>query len=407
MNILVVTQYFYPERFRINDICVALASAGHKVTVVTGIPNYPEGEVFAGYEQSYKAPQEYNGVTVIRCNNRPRYRGVVNLVRNYLSFVRKASKVVTHLTDDFDAVFVYELSPITLAIPAIRYKKKYRKPMYLYCLDLWPESIRDAFGERILSTKHPFYKIIKYISSKIYQAADAIGVKSEAFETYLTEVCGVKKEKIRFLAEHAESLYLEIDPTPTDNGCFDFVFLGNIGRSQNCEIILKAIPLIQTDRPFQVHFVGDGSGLDKLQQQTVQMGLQQKVVFHGSFPLEQLAPFYQMADACLLTLSDETDISLTPPGKLYGYMAASRPVVAAAGGATKEALQKYDCGVCVAAGDAEGLARQMTQLIEDPAQAHQMGQNGRKHFLQNYTIDIYISNLEKQLDSLIHDGEIR
>ena len=144
MKILVVTQYYYPEQFRITDICEELVRRGHEVTVLTGLPNYPEGEIFPGYEAAYEKREIHNNVVILRCKLRPRYKGTINLALNYASFVIQATKVLKYLKPDFDAIYVYEVSPITLALPAIWYKHKHHIPIYFYCMDIWPECVRDA-----------------------------------------------------------------------------------------------------------------------------------------------------------------------------------------------------------------------------------------------------------------------
>lgn len=400
MKILVVSQYYYPEQFRITDICEALVNEGNQVTVIAGIPNYPEGEVFKGYEHSYKKVEIRNGVEVIRCNNRPRYRGAKNLLLNYISFVLKANRMVNKLDKEYDVVYVYEISPITMAIPAIRYKKKKNIPLYIYCMDLWPECMRDMLKGKLISVKNPVYLFAKKMSSYIYRQADKIGVKYEGFIEYLVDTCGVKRDRIDVLHEHAEAIYLEVSERPIENKCYDFVFLGNIGVAQKCNHILKAIKKMGTKKAYKVHFVGEGSALSDLKKETKELGLEDKVVFHGRFPLSEIKPFYELADCCLVTLSDSSAVGMTPPGKIYGYMAAGKPIIAAAGGPTKEMIEHYDCGQCVGTDDIDGLARIMRNAIENPDEMIEKGRNGRKEFMENFTLQAHISGLLNQLNDM-------
>ena len=403
MNILVVCQYYYPEQFRITDICENLQKNGNNVTVVAGIPNYPEGEIFPGYEESYKEPEIHNGVKIIRCNNRPRHKGIKNLALNYLTYVLEASKVLKKMKDSYDVVYVYQLSPITMAIPAIRFAKKRKIPLYLYCLDLWPESIRDSIGDNSMNEKSLIFKVVRAFSKKIYQSANLIGVKCEAFADYLIDVCSVKKENIKVLYEHAEDLYLSVPETPDDNGCFDFAFLGNIGSAQNCEIILKAMKRFETEKEYKVHFVGDGSALDDLKKLSEELELQDKVVFHGRCPISEVGKFYELADCCLLTLKEGNATSFTPPGKMYGYMAAARPIISSASNVVNFELEKIGCGIGTNSDDITSLANAMQYAIDNPAELLAMGIKGREYFKENYTIDKHLEGLEAHFKKICTD----
>ncbi len=398
MRILVVTQYYHPEQFRVNDICDELVKRGHEVTVLTGRPNYPDGEIYPGYEE-IKQKEEYHGVEIIRCKVRPRHKGSFNLLLNYLSFVRSTSKKIKKLDNRFDVIYVYQLSPVTSAIPALKLKKKYGIPIFLYCCDVWPDSVRDS-DDKPMSVHNPIYVVAKWISKYVYNRVDRIGVKCNQFTDYLHDVCGVDKNKCCLIYEHAESSYLSVPEEPVDNGCYDFMFLGNIGKSQHCEYIVKAAERIKTTKAFKVHFVGSGSALKDLQEYVSKKGLGDLVVFHGRHPVSEINTFYELADCCMLTLSAKTATGFTPPAKLVGYMAASRPIIGAAEGATKDIIQEADCGICVDSDDINGLANAMVYALVNQEEFLQKGKKGRKFFLNNFTLDNYIRNIEKNLFKL-------
>lgn len=401
MNILVVSQYYYPEQFRINDICEELVSRGHDVTVLTGLPNYPEGEIFAGYKKNYLKVDIHNGVRIIRCKTIPRHKGGIALLINYISYAIKASRRILKLKENFDVVYVYQLSPVTTIYPAIKYKKKKKIPIYVYCCDIWPESVRETSDGSILKTTHPLYISAKYLSKKLYTKSDMIGVKCTYFSDYLNETCGVEIDKIKLLYEHAEESYLSVSEKPSNNGCYDFMFLGNIGASQNCDYLVKAIKKIHTNKPFKLHFVGNGSSLESLKKYVIDNKLDEKVVFHGRHPVSEINSFYSFADCCMLSLSEKTAIGLTPPAKLVGYMAASRPIIAAAGGATKDIINEAKCGICVKSKDIDALASAMEYAIEHSYEFEKMGINGRCYFKNHFTIKKHIDELERQLIKLL------
>ena len=405
MNILVISHYYYPEQFRVTDICENLVQLGHRVTVITGIPNYPEGEIFEGYETSYKQPEIHNGVTIIRCNNKPRHKGAKALAINYLSYVFCANKVVSQLKDEFDLVFVYQMSPVTMAIPAIKYKKKHKIPMYLYCLDIWPESFRDTNGLKLMSKANPAYLLVKVLSRWIYRRADYIGVKCSEFTDYLVRTCGVKRERCKLLYEHAESNYLSVSEQAIDNNCIDFMFLGNLGHSSNCLNILRAIEQLKETDSYRVHFVGDGSEIENLKTYVTEHSLNDRVVFHGRVPQDEVIEFYNYADVCLLTLSNRSEIGLTPPAKLMGYMAASRPILGAINGASQRIIRDACCGFTTDYDDVDGLAKNMQRIIDNPEILNGLGENGRAYFLNHFTLEKHMLSLEKQLKDLIGENE--
>lgn len=400
MKILVISQYYYPEQFRINDICEELRKKGHDITVLSGIPNYPEGKIYSGYENRFR--ECHNGINIYRCNNRPRYSGTLNLMRNYISFVRCANKYISTMDDIYDCVFVYELSPITMAIPAVKYKKKYKKPVYLYCLDIWPESVRDLGNRKPMSLYNPIYLIAKGISKWILKNVDLIGVKCPEFIGYLKQVCDVPANKIVTLYEHAESVYLSVKETVEKNNCYNFMFLGNIGVSQICETIVEAASKIASTKEFKIHFVGDGSCIENLKQCVIDYKMEDRVRFWGRHPVSEITKFYEMADCCLLTLSDNSMSGLTLPGKLTSYMAAGKPVIAAASGASKEIIAEAQCGNCVKPYDIEALAKVMQDAMENVDIYTQYGRNGRLYFMEHFTIDMFIEKLTAQLEGLVN-----
>lgn len=399
MKILVVSQYYYPEQFRINDICAELVKKGHQVTVLTGRPNYPKGEIFLGYEDD-KQEERINGVNIIRCKCRPRHQGIVNLAKNYLSFITKGCNKILDLKSDYDLVFVYGISPITMGFPAIFYKLRHNVPIYYYCLDIWPEAVREISSDKILSKYHPVYIVAYLISRIVYSMVDCIGVKCTQFEDYLVKTCGVPRNKIKLLYEHAEDIYLKVNEHPKENGCYDFMFLGNIGSSQNCEFLVKAFKMINSKKQRKLHFVGDGSDLENLKNLVEKLGMNDTVVFHGRKSIEEINDYYNLADCCLLTLSNRTACGLTPPAKLTGYMAACRPVIAAAEGATKSIIKESECGICVGYKDLNALTRAMEYMLEHQKVSRYMGLRGRTYFKKFFLLDIFIKELLSQFKEI-------
>lgn len=401
MKILVVSQYYYPEQFRITDICEELVKRGNEVTVVTGLPNYPEGEIYAGYEKSYEKEQIINNVRIVRCKLRPRHKGTLNLALNYISFVFQSIKKLKNITCNFDVIYVYGLSPIFIALPAIWYKKKYQIPIYYYCMDIWPESIRDVQnGHKLMKKSNPIFLITKSISKYIYNNVDLIGCKCDSFIDYLESECNIDRKKMKLLYEHAEDIYLSVSDTPVNNNVVDFVFLGNIGSSQNCEIFVNAFKKLKNIDNARIHFVGDGSNIESLKKLVSNLELENYIYFHGKHPLIETMRYYELADCCIMSLLNDTATGTTPPGKLYGYMASSRPILAAINGDSKKIIEYSNCGWCVQPDDLDSLCEVMDEIICNKYNLIKMGKNGREYFLNNFTLERHIDNLISQLSNI-------
>lgn len=403
MRILIVSQYFYPEQFQINEVARALVDRGHSVTVLTGLPNYPGGEVYEGYARAYEQVGDYYGVRVIRCKMHPRRKGIVNLIRNYLSFSTSATRRVRTLKESFDVVYAYQLSPVLSVRPAIAFARKHGLPLFLYCLDLWPESVQA----QLKNTSLPPYKIVARISRRIYAACDHISVTSRPFIDYLCEVNGVERKKMSYIPQHADASYLETDFHGEPSERVNFTYAGNMGKAQVLDVIVNAVALLKERNDFCVHFVGDGSSRDSLEMLVKELGVEDKVVFHGNQQRKDMPKYYRAADVLLLTLRGNNAVGNTMPGKLQTYMAVGKPILAAINGAAAEVIKESACGVCVPAGDSEGLAREMQRYLDDRDAYAACGARGRAYFAEHFTLDTHIENIEKRLEFTVNEYKRR
>lgn len=398
MRILVVCQYYYPEPFRITDICQTLVQMGHEVTVLTGLPNYPEGHVLDEYRRGQKRNENINGVNVIRCFEVGRGRGHLRLFLNYLSFVFSGSLRAIKLENDFDVVYVNQLSPVMMAIPAIIYKRKNNKKLLLYCLDLWPESLA-AGGIRNDSI---IYKLFLRISRRIYQSADKILVSSAMFKEYFDNVLQISSESIDHLPQYAEDLFSvrtnEEENIAYDDSKYNFVFAGNIGEMQSVETIIKAANLLRDHDEVFFHIVGDGAKLEECKELAMELELE-NIRFYGRLPIEEMLSFYAMASAMLITLKDNPAISYTLPGKIQSYMAAGKPVIGAINGETARVIKESGCGMCCAAEDYGALAWLLLDFCNSNQKA-QMGQKSKSYYMEQYRKELLLSLLDDSLTAL-------
>ena len=398
MKILVVCQHYYPERFQNQDICEQLVQKGHEVTVLTGLPNYETGLVPDEYKHGQHSDEKVNGVQIYRTFEIGRRKGVFWRILNYFSYMLSASLWAIKNRREYDVVFCYQLSPVFMMFPAVITAKKQHIPLYVYCCDLWPESIKAMHP----GDKWFVFKPVHWISRWLYQCADAISVQSKSFFEYFETVNNIAREKILYIQHMASSEYLNMD-FKQDNGIIDFVFLGNIGNAQDIELIINATERNKEQDNFAVHFVGDGIFLEKAKQMVKQKNIEKIVTFHGRQPVEKMPEYYKLADVCLVTLKAGTIISKTIPSKVQGYMSAGIPILGALDGYGAEVINESGAGVCVSAGDLDGFASHMKDFILNYDNYKECSSKARDYFKENFTKCIVVDAIEAKLQELLQN----
>jgi glycosyltransferase involved in cell wall biosynthesis len=395
-HILVVSQYFYPEEFRINDICQEWVKRGYKVTVVTGIPNYPGGKFFKGYGLFSRRKENHNGIEIIRLPILPRLKNPVTLSLNYLSFVVSGYlwKLTTKINADY--VFVFEVSPMTQALPGVWYARKNNIPCYLYVQDLWPENVEAVAGITNGLILNAIGRMVDYI----YRHCSMIFVPSRSFAEAIRGR-GVPEGKIEYWPQYAEDFYKPLDKNfvsskkiPQD-GVFNITFAGNIGYAQGLEILPRvAANLKQRGYLEKIRFniIGDGRYKDTLMDIVVESGVDSMFNFIPRQPARQIPELMATSDAALLCLADSSILEMTIPAKLQSYLACGLPIIASASGETKRIVLESEAGVCCNPGDYVQLADVIVDLSSRASEELQrMGDNARKyydeHFAKNRLFD--------------------
>ena len=407
MRILLVSQHFWPESFIINDLVSTLVSQGHQVKVVTGKPNYPDGEIYPGYTQSGIVNEVYeDSIQVSRVPLRPRYNGgALNLVFNYLSFVFSGLVYFPRLVkgQKFDVVFVFANSPITQAIPAIYLKWRLKAHLAVWVQDLWPESL-SATG--FIRNKF-ILKLVGYMVKGIYAFSDTLLVQSKAFFEPVSRYANKKKivyypnsilvNKPRVSAELSD----ELITTLKNNFCV--VFAGNIGKAQSIETILNAAHKLKEEKQIKFVIVGSGSMLDWSQSQKEMLGLS-NVFFAGRYPVDMMPAIYQHASALLVTLKDEEIFSKTIPSKVQSYMAAKRPIIASLNGEGARVIKESGAGLSCNAEDSDALAQRVRGLYEmSENERSNMGEAGYAYFLKEFEMNHQAQRLIEILEQRISE----
>ena len=384
MKILIVSQYYFPEQFRITDICETLVKRGHVVTVLTAQPNYPEGKIYQSYTNKYHY-EEINGVKVHRSKIHPRGKGSLNLFLNYVSFPFYANKHLKKLGKNYDVVFINQLSPITSAIPGLKYAKTNKTKTVMYCLDLWPESLISGGIKR----SSLIYKIMDRISTKIYAKSDIIAITSKSF---MNKFSNNLKNKIVYLPQYAEDIFSPLPVKEKQNGIYNFVFAGNIGEMQSVETIVYAANELKAYKNIVFNIYGSGSKLNALNDLCTNLSLE-NVVLHGKKPIEDMPKYYENADALLVTLKKDALISMTLPGKIQTYLATGKPIIGAIDGETKIIIEEANAGYICEAENYKELSK-IILLATKSSDLIQMGKNGFAYYIENFSKEIFMNNLE-------------
>jgi len=401
MNILVVTQYFHPEPFRINDLVAGLCQRGHNVTVLTGMPNYPDGRFYPGYAWHGPAVDAYAGARVVRVPLISRGRAKNwRLALNYLSFAFFASLLgPLRCRGSYDLIFVFQPSPVSVGLPALLLGRIKRAPVILWVQDLWPDTLA-AVGQGKTAVR-----IGGWLADFIHRRCDLLLIQSRAFAPRLA-AREVPQTAVRYLPNWAEDLYASAASVRADSRLaalpgFKILFAGNLGSAQSIETIMDAAERLKERRDIRWLFVGDGLMRAWIKQQVQSRGLLETVSLFGRHPVESMPAFFAGADALLVTLRADPVFALTIPSKLQSYLAAGRPVLGALDGEGARIIADAGAGLAAAAEDAAGLASCAERLAALPEnQRREMGRLGRAYFETHFRRDFLLGQLETWMQEL-------
>lgn len=400
-QILIISPHFYPNDFKCNVVAFELVKQGHKVTVLTDIPNYPKGKFLDGYGYFKKRRENINGVEVIRTGVIPRGNGSGKMLAlNYLSFLFTAffRALWMGLFRRYDTIIVHQTSPVTVGIPAVIIKKIQRKAKLLFwVLDLWPESLQVVGG---INNKH-ILGAFEWVAKLCYRNADKILISSNGFRESICDK-GDFADKIVYFPNWAEdSLTAASDyvlPELPDG--FKLMFAGNIGEAQDFDHTLEAVKILHGRGRKDIHFVlvGDGRKRERVEAFVKENQLQDTVHWVGRHPLEAMGKFFAQADVLYFALKDSLIFNLTCPAKVQAYMSAGKPILAMINGEGAKIVEDAGCGFSVPAGSSEALAEVICKMAAmDNDELAAMGQSGKSYCEKNFSFE---ENLKKMTEML-------
>jgi glycosyltransferase involved in cell wall biosynthesis len=381
MKILILTQWYPPEPgLLMQELAQTLMTHGHQVTVLTGFPNFPSGQLYPGYRIKLLQKETISGVPVVRVPLYPEHsRSGIKRAINYLSFALFAAALGGCAVSKPDVMFVYH-PPLTIGIPAYALSRLWRIPFVYQVQDMWPETL-SATG---MLNNTAVLGIIGRFAKWVYERAAAICVISPGFHANLIEK-GVPADKIHVISNWVDpEAYYVAEPDPDlaeELGLskrFNVMFAGIIGAAQGIEVVLEAARLLRELKDVQFVLVGDGIALSGLKKMANDQGLN-NVLFLGRYPQDRMPSLYALADALLVHLKNDPLFRITIPHKTLTYLASGKTILAAVAGDTANVVTQAIAGITCAPGDPAALADAVRKLYHlDRAELQRMGRNGRQ-----------------------------
>ncbi|MGX9728054.1 MAG: glycosyltransferase family 4 protein [Candidatus Electronema sp. VV] len=400
MRILIVTQYFWPENFRINDLVAELVGRGHEITILTGKPNYPDGLIFKEFSDNPEKFSTYQNSKIIRVPLIPRGKGGWYLLLNYFSFALNGTLIgLWKLRNQkFDTIFSFEPSPITVALPAVAIRRQKKIPLIFWVQDLWPETLA-ALG---VVRSGILLKLVGRLVTFIYKNCDLILAQSHSFIPQIKKYADLYSQ-IEYYPSWSESLTkpenaLAAPEVERDDKKFNIVFAGNIGESQDFPAILAAAELLKQHGHIRWLIVGDGRKAAWVADEIGKRNLKDKFILLGRHPLERMPSFFKHADALLVSLKNTPVFGMTIPAKVQTYLSAGIPIIAMLNGEGAKTIEIAQAGMTCPAGDYQYLATIILKMSQLPlAERQRMGENGRLFNDMTFNRERLISQLEEWL----------
>lgn len=410
MKILIVTQYFWPEEFRINDLTISLKNIGHEITVLTGMPNYPGGSFFKGYGYGGPYKETFEGMPVYRVPLIPRGKGSgLKLILNFISFaVMGCILAPFRLKEKYDIIFVFEVSPITVALPALVIKKISKATLMLWVLDIWPETLTAVGAVKSKFVISLVRKLVKFI----YKGCDRILMQSQAFIEPIMAL-KINRDSLFYFPNTAEDIYKPIVLDTQAQECkeipdgFIVMFAGNVGVAQDFGTILDAAEIVAVYPDIHFVILGTGRAFDWVAEQVDKRSLKSTVHLLGRHAKESMPAYFSLADVMLVTLKKEPVFALTIPAKVQSYMACGKPIVAVLDGEGSRIIHEADAGIAVPAENAKELAGAILSMYKmSPEDRLALGEHGLQYFKKHFESVMLTDRLNNWMTELVKHKQV-
>lgn len=360
-KILIVTEYFYPEEFKINEVAQEWKNKGYEVDILTQNPTYPFGKVFDGYKNRFFSKEIYNGMTIYKVKAITGYKtSLFKKLLKYFSFMVLGSIVSLRIGQRYDYVFGFDVGALTGMVPAIILKQFYQKPVTLWVQDVWPDSVY-AYGFKKTKLLEFFLnRFVKYI----YRYSSNFAISTNGFEQKILPYLEATKEII-YAPNWADYLNKDLNNFSfSEDNKIHFTFAGNVGMVQNLENIITAFGKLDDEYldKVQLNIIGDGSNLENLQN-IVKNNNYKNIIFWGRIPKNKIYQYLNASDFLIISLIDKEIFSLTLPAKIQTYIAAGKPIIAIIKGEVATMVQKYNLGLIASPSDIKEIKSVLQEAI--------------------------------------------
>ncbi len=399
LKILIISQYFWPENFRINELTEELSNFGHELTVLTGYPNYPKGEVYSEFKKNKNKFRKYKGTRIIRVPIFPRRKNKVNLIINYLSFLF-SSIIIGYFKlrgENFDIIFTFQLSPVTVGITSAFFSKIKKSRHIFWVLDLWPDTL---LALNILKKKWQI-SLCKKLVNFIYSQCDTILAQSKQILKEINTYPSVKNNTYYFPSWGDPNLFPKLTKPAKeikDKKVFTILFAGNIGKAQDFPSLIKAVEILilKKIKGFRIILIGEGSEKDWIKKEIKKRNIEKYFELYKSYPIKRMSSFFIHADALLVTLLNKKVFNMTVPGKIQFYLSSGIPIIGMIGGEGANIIKEANAGLVCQPGDYLKLSEIISQMIiSDKKDLKKMGRNGKQYCKQKFSKDKLLNQLNK------------
>ena len=399
-KILVVSPRFWPEDVKINDICEELSARGYKVDVLCGQPNFPYGEFFDGYHSFGHRFERYGNIKIYRTFEIKKGAGTSFgiMLNHILTQIARSFKIVSLSKNKYDAVLVYQTSPVMVCGAAARLAKKKKIPLAAYVIDMWPHAICEE-----MDIQSPtFKKILKNISKRNYALCDRLVTLNDAQSEYLSSKLDIPHFLITTAPQGPCRAAACLSPDTSVHekyaGSFNIVIPVRYGEKINMQQLLNMGVLLRGRGIRGVRFIIEGPQVQSLKKKILKADLGDMFFTEYTASMNESSPLYEAADAFLICTSGNSTDIYHGPELLTDCMAAGKPILFTGEGRYRNIIKSAGCGWCIDPNDASALADKVTALMKmDDEHIRQTGKKGQEYQRQHFDMQACVDRLEKVL----------